>query len=405
MPVIPPECNESSTACLHTRIQKRLRTIYAAGLDRSITDLTFLDAVTARDRSGKTFLVFSSNNYLGLTHHPEVRQAASEAAMQNGTSSTGSRLITGGVLRASDLEKELAAFKHTEKALLFNTGYMANLGVLYALARKGDLIFSDELNHASIIDGCRISGASVLVYRHNDMADLENKLRQNPPGRGNVRFIVTDGVFSMDGDICPLPELAALKAKYDCLLMVDDAHAEGVIGPDGGGTASYYGLFGAIDLQTGTLSKSLASEGGYIAASEEIITYLKNRSRPFVFSTFLSPSDTAAAQTALKILKRDGAALLGRLRHNTDRIRNGLTEANIPVIPGTTPLVPIMVGSAKKASAIDAFLKKQGILLSAVRPPSVPMGKARLRLTVTAAHSEEHLDRVMAALKAAFRQC
>lgn len=389
---------------LHQRIETELAAAAAEGLTRRVTDLRFTGAVTARDRQGREYLVFSSNNYLGLTFDPRVRRAAAAAAEAFGSGSTGARLTTGGVMEASDLEQELAAFKHREAALLFNTGYMTNLGVLYGLARPGDLIFSDELNHASIIDGCRISRATVVVYRHGDAADLEAKLQAHPVPPGAVRFLVTDGVFSMDGDVCDLPALVRLKEAYGCLLLVDDAHAVGVLGRDGAGTASYWDLPGAIDLQVGTLSKSLASVGGYVVARREIIDYLKNKSRPFIFSTFPSPADTAAAREALRILRTEGETLLGRLRRNTARIRQGLSDAGIPVLPGDTPIVPVMVGAADRATALDFRLREEGILLSAIRPPTVAPGASRLRLTVTAAHTEAQLDFVLDRLAAAWRQ-
>ncbi len=305
-------------------------------------------------------------------------------------------MTTGGVFGASVLEQELAAFKHAEAALLFNTGYMTNVGVLYGLAKPGDIIFSDALNHASIIDGCRISKAKIIVYQHNDMQDLEEKLKEHPaPHEDCVRFIVTDGVFSMDGDICNLPELVRLKEAHHCLLLVDDAHAVGVIGAAGAGTASHYHLEGCVDLQVGTLSKSLASVGGYVAADEAIITYLQNKSRPFIFSTFLSPGDIAAAQTALAILRQEGSAYLQRLRSNTAYVRESLNAAGLPVIPGETPIIPLVVGDAAKAKAIDFALRERGILISAIRPPTVAPGASRLRLTVTAAHTREQLDTML----------
>lgn len=337
----------SSGARLRHRVEKRLRTLHAAGLARTITDLDMIGPVTARSRSGQIYTIFSSNNYLGLTHHPKVLQAAADALIKGGTSSTGSRLISGGIARGSDLEKKLARFKGCEAALLFNTGYLANLGALYTLLKKGDLVFSDELNHASIIDGCRISGAEVIVYRHNDMTDLEQKLAAYASNQTAVKLIVTDGVFSMDGDLCRLPELAALKNRYGTLLMVDDAHAEGVIGPGGRGTEAYFGLQGTIDIQTGTLSKSLASEGGYVASSKEIIAYLTCRARPFVFSTFISPHDTAAAYAALQVLQEEGPILMKTLREHTRFMREGLHTLKLPVLPGITPLIPIIVGSVE----------------------------------------------------------
>ena len=394
----------SSGARLRHRVEKRLRTLHAAGLARTITDLDMIGPVTARSRSGQIYTVFSSNNYLGLTHHPKVLQAAADALIKGGTSSTGSRLISGGIARGSDLEKKLARFKGCEAALLFNTGYLANLGALYTLLKKGDLVFSDELNHASIIDGCRISGAEVIVYRHNDMTDLEQKLAAYASNQTAVKLIVTDGVFSMDGDLCRLPELAALKNRYGTLLMVDDAHAEGVIGPGGRGTEAYFGLQGTIDIQTGTLSKSLASEGGYVASSKEIIAYLTCRARPFVFSTFISPHDTAAAYAALQVLQEEGPILMKTLREHTRFMREGLHTLKLPVLPGITPLIPIIVGSVERAAAIDAFLKERGILLSAIRPPSVPMGTARLRLTLSAAHTKPQLQQVLSLLKEAWQQ-
>ena len=229
----------SSGARLRHRVEKRLRTLHAAGLARTITDLDMIGPVTARSRSGQIYTVFSSNNYLGLTHHPKVLQAAADALIKGGTSSTGSRLISGGIARGSDLEKKLARFKGCEAALLFNTGYLANLGALYTLLKKGDLVFSDELNHASIIDGCRISGAEVIVYRHNDMTDLEQKLATYASNQTAVKLIVTDGVFSMDGEPLQAAGTGSAQKSIWNALMVDDAHAEGVIGPGGRGTEAY----------------------------------------------------------------------------------------------------------------------------------------------------------------------
>ena len=259
------------------------------------------------------------------------------------------------------------------------------------------MIFSDGLNHASIIDGCRISRCRTEVFRHSDMADLERKLQAC---KAEVKMIVTDGVFSMDGDLARLPELVRLKEKYKALLIVDDAHAVGVLGDDGAGTASHYRLEGNVDLQVGTLSKSLASEGGYVAGSRVLIEYLRNKSRPFIFSTFLSPADTAAAAMALRILRTEGKRLLGRLRENTALMCRLLQEGGIPVADTTeTPIIPVMVGDAAKATAIDYALRERGILLSAIRPPTVAPGTSRLRLTVTAAHTEEQIRYTAAAMQ------
>lgn len=285
----------SSGARLRHRVEKRLRTLHAAGLARTITDLDMIGPVTARSRSGQIYTVFSSNNYLGLNHHPKVLQAAADALIKGGTSSTGSRLISGGIARGSDLEKKLARFKGCEAALLFNTGYLANLGALYTLLKKGDLVFSDELNHASIIDGCRISGAEVIVYRHNDMTDLEQKLAAYASNQTAVKLIVTDGVFSMDGDLCRLPELAALKNRYGTLLMVDDAHAEGVIGPGGRGTEAYFGLQGTIESKQGLSVKA--------SPQKEAMWLPPRKSLPTLLAApgplFLAPSSAPMIQRRL----------------------------------------------------------------------------------------------------------
>lgn len=314
---------------------------------RQVRDLRMETASLGTDREGKRYIVFNSNDYLGMTHAKEVQEAAAKA-VRFGTGSGGARLTSGAAFELSDLEKEIADFKHTEDAVIFNTGYMANLGVLYALAGKGDVIFSDELNHASIVDGCRISKAETAVYRHSDMADLE-RLLQTVPCEGQ-RFIVTDGVFSMDGDICPLPALAALKKDYRACLIVDDAHASGVIGRTGRGTAEYFQMTG-IDVQVGTFSKAFGAEGGYIAASREICGYLRNTSRPFIFSTAISAVTGAAALAALRLLKADPEKYLGRLRENTAYMRNLLTETGVDIAAGDTPIIPVVVGDEKEALA------------------------------------------------------
>lgn len=373
---------------LTERLQKELEQTYAKGLRRTVDGLRFKTAVRAEDENGKEYLVFASNNYLGLTHAPEVQRAAAEA-VRWGTGSTGSRLTTGAAFETGELEKELAEFKHTESALVFNTGYMTNLGVLFALVKTGDVVFSDELNHASIIDGCRIARAHVAVYKHNDMQDLERLLKETPAA--GERFIVTDGVFSMDGDIANLPELVRLKEKYGACLMVDDAHGVGVIGADGSGTAAYYNMLGTIDLQVGTLSKALAAEGGYVAASKTIIEYLINKSRPFIFSTALPACVTAAALAALRLLRQKPEQYVGRLKENAALMRRLLHDEGFEIIEGVTPIVPVLTGSSKKTMRFMAALLEAGIMVSGIRPPTVPEGTSRLRVTVTAAHTEAEI--------------
>ena len=371
-------------------IPQVLKEIEKAGLTRRVVDYRMKTATLAMDRRGKEYIVFNSNDYLGMTHEKEVLEAA-RRAISFGTGSGGSRLVSGATFEISDLEKELCKVKHKEGALVFNTGYMANVGVLYALSGPGDVIFSDALNHASIIDGCRMARAKVVVYPHGNMARLEELLEKTPCD--GERFIVTDGVFSMDGDICPLPDLVRLKRKYHARLLVDDAHALGVIGKNGGGTSDYFQEYD-VDLQIGTLSKALGAEGGYVAADPLIIDYLKNRSRPFIFSTALPASIGAAALTALKLLQAYPQRFTAKVNENTTYLRNRLKESGVSVKEGETPILPIMVGDEKEGVRLAEACLKRGILLSAIRPPAVPKGTSRLRLTVTAAHTKTELDQV-----------
>lgn len=371
-------------------IPQVLKEIEKAGLTRRVVDYRMKTATLAMDRRGKEYIVFNSNDYLGMTHEKEVLEAA-RRAISFGTGSGGSRLVSGATFEISDLEKELCKVKHKDGALVFNTGYMANVGVLYALSGPGDVIFSDALNHASIIDGCRMARAKVVVYPRGNMARLEELLVETPCD--GERFIVTDGVFSMDGDICPLPDLVRLKRKYHARLLVDDAHALGVIGKNGGGTSDYFQEYD-VDLQIGTLSKALGAEGGYVAADPLIIDYLKNRSRPFIFSTALPASIGAAALTALKLLQAYPQRFTAKVNENTTYLRNRLKESGVSVKEGETPILPIMVGDEKEGVRLAEACLKRGILLSAIRPPAVPKGTSRLRLTVTAAHTKNELDQV-----------
>ena len=360
---------------------------------RSIKTLNYIDAGHALDSDGKKYLVLASNNYLGLTFRPEIIEAGRQA-FAHGTGSTGARLTTGGSGGLHTLEQRLAQFKNTQAALFYNTGYMANVGTISALADSKDIIFSDELNHASIIDGARLSKAKIIVYKHSDMQDLQDKLRQFAHNAANT-FIITDGVFSMDGDIAKLPELVFWAEKYQSCLIVDDAHAVGVLGSSGAGTAEHFGLSGRVHVQIGTLSKSLAGEGGYAAADQAIIDYLVNKSRSFIFSTACSPVNAAVVNAALSFLQSH-PELLDKLRANTNAMRQALDDERLPLLAGDTPIIPIMIGDARLATEFSALLAQQGILLSAIRPPTVEIGRSRLRLTVTAAHD---IDELCAAAK------
>lgn len=369
-------------------ITEELDRIRAAGQYRAVSDLRMISSSRAVDRAGKEYIVCHSNDYLGMTHEPAVIAAAGDA-LRYGTGSGGARLTSGASFEMTDLENALARFKGKEDALIFNTGYMTNLGVLYALAGPGDVIFSDSLNHASIVDGCRISRAKVVVYPHSDRDALE-KLLKETPALGQ-RFLVTDGVFSMDGDLAPVPDLVRLKEKYGAFLIVDDAHGTGVIGKTGRGSSEYWHNEG-IDLIVGTLSKALGAEGGFAASSPEVTAYLRNRSRPFIFSTAIGPATAAAAGEALALLEKNPARYVGRLQENALYLRKKLTAAGLPLLPGNTPILPILTGGEKETVAYAARCRKAGLLLSAIRPPSVPEGTSRIRLTVTAAHTKEDLN-------------
>ena len=409
---------------LENQIKEELEEINQKNLTRKIDNLRFVTSTRAIDENGKEYLVYGTNNYLGLTHHPDVIKSAQSASV-NGTGSTGSRLTTGATFEANELERNITSFKGTESTLLFNTGYMTNLGVIYTLCKKGDVIFSDRLNHASIIDGIKISKADVKIYKHKDTDDLErliqeaveeNKTKnltnntQNNTNEENKTenenslnkepnfFIITDGVFSMDGDIAPLPELTEIAEKYNCCLIIDDAHATGVIGKTGKGTVEYYkdktgtDLTPYVDLQIGTLSKALASEGGYVTGKKIYIDYLINKSRPFIFSTALSPATLDSANTALNLLRENHEEYLSALRRNTRRMRELLSAGGLNVVEGETPIIPIIIGPAKLAGEFAKKLEEEGILVSAIRPPSVPTGESRLRLTIIATHTIEEIE-------------
>ena len=306
---------------------------------RTLKEYCPIDAVRVK-RDDKEYLMMASNNYLGLTFDPRVIEGALKGTQQYGTGSGGSRLVSGTFPLFTELEKELAKFKNTEKALVFNTGYMANVGTISAIADKNTIIFSDALNHASIIDGCRLSRGSVKAYNHCDVDELKYLLKEVE--RNTRKLIVTDGVFSMDGDIAPLDKLYELSREYNALLMVDDAHATGTIG-SGHGTAAYYGLEKEVDIQLGTLSKSLGSVGGYVAANSTIIDYLVNMSRSFIFSTALSPADIGAALAALHVLESD-TSVLRRLQNNVNYMADCLNSIGI-YATNDTPIFPILIGS------------------------------------------------------------
>ena len=353
---------------------------------RSIKFYEPIDAVRVKCEN-REFIMMASNNYLGLTHDIRVQQAAIQAVQHYGSGSGGARLTSGSFPLFNELETAISDFKHTEQALIFNTGYMANVGTITALMNKHSVIISDELNHASIIDGCRLSGAQIERYKHKDVEHAEYILKNYKSAH---KMIITDGVFSMDGDIAPLDRLYELSKDYNALLMVDDAHATGVIG-NGRGTAHHFGLTD-VDVQLGTLSKALGSVGGYVAGRKELIEYLINYSRSFIFSTALSPADIGAALEALRII-HDDSSVVDTLRENTVYMSHKLQAMGIDC-DDETPIFPIVVGENDRALTLARELKERSIIITAIRPPTVPVGESRLRMTVTTAHSKEQVDYV-----------
>ena len=335
----------------------------------------------------KKCLMLASNNYLGLTHNDKIQQASIAAIVKYGTGSGGARLTTGNYPLYDELELSIAQFKGTEAALVFNTGYMANVGVISALCLKNDVIFSDELNHASIIDGCRLAKAETKVYKHNDMTDLK-LLLQNTVCAGR-KWIITDGVFSMDGDIAPLDEIVALAQEYGAEIIVDDAHATGVIG-DGKGSAHHFGLKAEVAVQIGTLSKAIGSEGGFVAGSQILVDYLRNVARSFIFSTALAPAVVCASIRAIKEIQ-DNDKLVNTLSVNSLFMRECLMAEGLTVIDGETPIIPIIIGDAARTLEIKEKCQDKGLIVSAIRPPTVPVGTSRLRLTVMATHTKADL--------------
>lgn len=349
---------------------------------------------------GRTMLLMASNDYLGLADHPALKQAAIDAIATYGVGAGAARLISGTQRPHEELETALAAFKHCEAALCFGSGYLANLGLLTTLAKPGDLILADRLCHASLIDGCRLSRAQLRVYRHVDLDHLEQQLKRRPAVRRTV--IVTDGIFSMDGDLAPLRELAALAAQYEALLMVDDAHGSGVMGREGRGSLEACGAEEAIPFHMGTLGKALGTSGAYVVGSRALIDTLISNARSFLFTTAPPAALSAASLAALRLVQDDPArrdALWANQRH----LVAGLTQLGFRLSATASPILPILVGDAEKALAFADALWTDGIYAPAIRPPTVPRGSSRLRLTVTAAHSTSQLDRVLAACATAGR--
>ncbi|MFJ8266707.1 8-amino-7-oxononanoate synthase [Peribacillus asahii] len=369
-------------------LNQELQQIREQGLFRT---LRRMDAASDPETvlEGKKILLFSSNNYLGLANDSRMKEKAIEAIKQFGTGSGGSRLTTGNLSLHEQLERDIASFKGKEASLVFSSGFLANVGIISTLMKQGDVILSDSLNHASIIDGCRLSKADTVIYNHVDMNDLEKKLQSVTSYQR--RLIVTDGVFSMDGNIAPLPAIVSLAKKYGAMVMVDDAHSTGILGKTGAGTAEHFGLTHQIDLLMGTLSKSIGAEGGYVAASQSLIQYLRNKARTFIFQTALSPSVVAASIEGIRIIREERERSV-RLLENAEFLRNGLKKSGFTLVDGSTPILAVLIGSAQDAVHFSKRLEEEGIFAPAIRPPTIPEGMSRIRLTIMATHRQEQLE-------------
>jgi len=369
----------------------RAREVQAAGL------YPYFKAISRSEDTvvvieGKERIMMGSNNYLGLTHHPEVLAEARTALERYGSGCTGSRFLNGTLDLHERLEGELAEFLGKESCLVFSTGYQANLGVISGLVGRGDVVFLDKLDHASIVDGAKMSHGETTRFNHGDLAALERKLQRVPEGTGTM--VIVDGVYSMEGDIADLPALLRVTQKYGAALAVDDAHSIGVLGPKGDGTAAHFGVTDEVDLIVGTFSKSLASIGGFAAGAENTIHYLKHHSRPLIFTAALPPSNTAGVLAALHVMQREPERR-DALWANTRRLQEGLRSLQFDIGPTETPIVPVLIGPLEKTFLFWRKLFDAGVFTNPVVPPAVPPSQCRLRTSLMATHTEEQIDRAL----------
>lgn len=399
-PAIKPAPEAHPTRPALGELEDRLERIEDAGLTRTLRPIGPVNTphITI---DGRACLLMASNDYLGLNRHPRLAEAALESALTEGTGTGASRLISGTLDAHAALEKDIAQFKHAQAALFMATGYMTNLAVITGLAGPGDLIVSDDLNHASIIDACRLSRAQVKIYPHRDAATAAKLLQGN---HGQLKLLVTDGVFSMDGDLAPLPQLLPAAQEAGALLVVDDAHGTGVWGPTGRGTVEHFGITPPDDLvMVGTFSKALGGQGGFCAASDLVIRTLVNQARPFLYSTAPPPSQIAAARAALRLVD-DEPVLRHHLSNLCARLRAGIEDLGLSVASSQGPIVPVLVGETRRTLALAKALLMRNVYVPAIRPPTVPDGTCRLRFTVTAAHTQEDIDQAIAALASAIKE-
>jgi len=346
---------------------------------------------------GKEVINLASNNYLGLTTHPKLREAALEAVRRFGVGSGAVRTISGTMSLHLELEERIAAFKHAKACVVFQSGFAANAGTVAAILGPEDHIISDELNHASIIDGCRLSRAKIHVFPHKDILAAENILTELDRAAGR-KLLISDGVFSMDGDIGPLPGLTAAAEKHGAIMMVDDAHSSGVLGRNGRGTIDHFGLHGRVQVQVGTLSKAIGVLGGYVCGSRDLIEFLYHRARPFLFSTSHPPAVAAACLAAFDVLEQEPERIQN-LWNNTKYFKAGLTSSGFDTGMSETPITPVIVGEPKLAHELSRLLFEEGVLATGIGFPTVPKGKARVRTIVTATHTQQELDRALEAFR------
>ncbi len=376
------------------QITKRITEVKEDGLYRKLKYIETAQSTRVRI-DGRDVILFGSNNYLGLCDDPRLKEAAISAINKYGVGSGGSRLTTGSNDLHKKLEHILASFKGTEDSLVFNTGYMANIGIITALCDKNWVIFCDRLNHASIIDGCLLSGAKLVRYKHCDMDDLTKKIKKH---KGVNSLLITDGVFSMSGEVAPLPDIVEVAKRNEIITMVDDAHGTGVLGKNGGGTASYFGVSNQINILMGTLSKAVASEGGYVAGKYELIDYFKNFSRSFIYSTALSPSVIATSIKSLEIISNDNEMRINLL-NMSEWFQKQLRKAGFNVPKTITPIITIIVGDSEKAVQFSESLLDEGIYIPAIRPPTVPKGTSLLRISLMATHNQQDLSEALKKIK------
>lgn len=389
-------------------VARRVQAFGSRFTEGKLKDLYFYNQAVAEIRGGSRVLVngremgmYASYSYLGLLGHPRINEAACRAVDKFGTGTNGVRTLAGTLTLHEELEETIAHFKETEAAVTYTSGYVTNLTVISTLMGRGDYVLSDKLNHASIVDGCLMSGAEFRRFKHNDMADLEHRLEQIPDGA--ARLVIADAVFSMDGDVVDLPRASALCRKYNAYLMIDEAHSLGVLGPTGHGVEEYYGLHNVIDIKMGTLSKTIPSVGGYVAGAQPLIDYLRHASRAYIFSAALPPAQAAAANEAFKVIL-DEPWRIAKLNRNTDLFISGLRSAGFDTMLTTTAIVPVLCGSDERAYALTREAQHRDVFVLPVVSPAVPDGQARLRATITAAHEPQEIEHAMDVITTAGRQ-